>query len=260
MPDRVFRDTTNSTRIDLLSADAERLFYRLGMQSDDYGNFYADIRQIKAKCFPLKDWKFSFIQGLLNELIQVGIVKTYKVDNIEYTHILNFGQKLRRMKRKYPEPPQGIENQVSDKCPTSDGQMTDIVRTNYGQVSDKCLPETKRNEEETKRNETNIPNESIDSPESRFMLWIQDKTDQVKKMKLQLTVSEAKGLLTDFDKDEIKQVVEAMENYAPLLKKNRSVAKTIRGWIERRRQQAIERAAQTSSKPDMRYFTGNAAN
>lgn len=65
-------------------------------------------------------------------------------------------------------------------------------------------------------------------------LWIKRELPSVSKMRDQLNNDQAEKLIKDFDKKVIREVLESMENYIPLLKKSKSVNRTIRAWIARR--------------------------
>ena len=55
MPNRIIKESIcTSDSIDALSLEAERLFYRLIVNCDDYGTFDARTAIIKSKCFPLR--------------------------------------------------------------------------------------------------------------------------------------------------------------------------------------------------------------
>lgn len=127
MPNRVLRDWTTSETIDILSLGAEVLFTRLIMKADDYGNYTANIKLLKAALFPLKNYEDSQVASWVNECAQAKILRIYVHDGKSYIHIPNFGQRLRAMKSQYP----------------------DYVKPDDGQVTDKGRPETKRNEVES---------------------------------------------------------------------------------------------------------------
>lgn len=127
MPNRILRDWTTSETIDLLSVHAEVLFTRLIMKADDYGNYTANIKLLKAALFPLKNYSEGEIASWVNECAQAKILRIYTNQGKSYIHIPNFGQRLRAMKSQYP-----------DYVPTDDGHLSDNGR-----------PETKRNEVES---------------------------------------------------------------------------------------------------------------
>lgn len=127
MPNRVLRDWTTSEAIDKLSILGEVFFTRLIMKADDYGNYTANPKLLKAALFPLKDITSTEIDHLLVECEQAGIVKRYTVEGKDFINIPNFGQRLRAMKSQYP----------------------DISQSDGSHMSDNSRLETKRNEVET---------------------------------------------------------------------------------------------------------------
>lgn len=135
MPNRILRDWTDSDSIDLLDANSERFFTRLIMKVDDYGIYPANIKLINSTLFPLKsDIRDTDISRWLTECEKSGLVALYNVANKEYLQITNFKQVLRQKFQKYPPP---------NPCLADDKQMTS-----------RCITQTKRNESETKREET----------------------------------------------------------------------------------------------------------
>lgn len=120
--------------MDLLNAEEERLFTRLIMKADDYGNFHRNPKLIKSLLFPLKDeLRVSDINRWLTSLQAAGLVRTYTVGSNSFLNIVNFGQRLRQHKRSFPEPidfDDGIN--LSASCQ---------------QVVSKSPPEEKRREE-----------------------------------------------------------------------------------------------------------------
>lgn len=133
MPNRVLRDWTASEKIDSLSIGAEVFFVRLIMKADDFGLYPANPKFLRSTLFPLKEISESDVLKWLDECRVSGVISLYQNDGKQYLQILNFEQRLRLQKAKYPMP---------DQCQTNDSQLTDNGR-----------PETKRNEEETKPNQ-----------------------------------------------------------------------------------------------------------
>ncbi len=133
MANRVLRDWTTSEKIDSLSLEAEVFFTRLIMKADDHGCFHANPKLLKAALFPLKDISFGMISIYLKECVSAGIVQVYESEGREYLKIIGFGQRLRNMVSKFPQPADNTRPIDSDKP-----------------------PETKRNEVETEsETETN---------------------------------------------------------------------------------------------------------
>lgn len=114
MPNRIFRDTTGSKKINKLSAQQEVLFYRIMMKADDYGNFEADPTMINSLCFPRKEGiRTSDISAWLKEILATGLIRYYEANGDHYLHIVNFGQRLDRAKRKFPEEPKSFHDNDS---------------------------------------------------------------------------------------------------------------------------------------------------
>jgi uncharacterized phage protein (TIGR02220 family) len=105
MPNRVIRDWTASEVVDKLSADSERFFTRLIMKADDMGSYHANLKLLRSALYPLKtNIKESDVSKWLNECLKSGLLILYSVDGKNYLRILNFGQRLRNMRNKFPEP------------------------------------------------------------------------------------------------------------------------------------------------------------
>lgn len=134
MANRVIRDWTTSEAIDKLSLGAEVFFTRLIMKADDFGNYTANWQLVKAALFPFRPIDQDQIDEWIDECQAVGILKRYSVDGKFYLHIPNFGQRLRTMSGKYPQPADSCQ-QPAVNCP---------------QYADNPPPETKGNEGEEK--------------------------------------------------------------------------------------------------------------
>jgi len=65
--------------------------------------------------------------------------------------------------------------------------------------------------------------------------YISDKCPTVSKMRQPFTHDEIDRLIDEFGKDKIKEYLNAMENYVPLLSKSKSANLTIRKWMDRDR-------------------------
>lgn len=129
MPNRILRDWTTSEAVDRLSLGAEVFYIRLIMKADDYGNYTANPKLLKAALFPLRDVTPNQVAKWVEECADAQIIVLYHVDGKEYINIPKFGQRLRQMRSTCPQP--------ADNPLTSGGQLTVNGR-----------PETKRNEEE----------------------------------------------------------------------------------------------------------------
>jgi hypothetical protein len=131
LANRVLRDWTQSENINNISESAEVFFVRLIMKADDYGCFYGNVKLIMSALYPLKEITAEQIEDYIKQCEKNKLIVSYVVDNKRYIKIYNFGQRLRVMKSKFPQP--------NDSVPLTNDSNRPL--------------ETKRNEEETKRNE-----------------------------------------------------------------------------------------------------------
>lgn len=135
MANRVLRDTTDSEKVNALSNGAEVFFYRLFMKADDHGIHPAHPLLLKSALFPLKSYDPSDIISWMDECIGQELVIKYRIDHKDFIKVVNFGQRLRNMRVKYPLPP---------------------TNSNPRTIDSESPPETKRNETETEITTTKI--------------------------------------------------------------------------------------------------------
>lgn len=118
MAQRMIRDGwLESDRIDALDVHAERFFIRLCLKADDFGRFHASPQLLKSMLFPLKeDIRSTDMTRCLAECEKAGLVRCYEVAGKRYLEINNFGQRLRTMSSKFPQPADNPP-QSADNCP-----------------------------------------------------------------------------------------------------------------------------------------------
>jgi len=121
MPNRMLRDWTDSLRFEALPANAERLFVRLIMKADDFGRFHADARLVRAACFPFEDYQTKGVKADLETLAERGLIYPYTVDGSEYLAIINYGQRLKQSKPKFPP-----EDGQSDEWKPTSGKFREV--------------------------------------------------------------------------------------------------------------------------------------
>lgn len=117
---RSIRDFTRSARMSQLSANAERLFVRLLLRADDYGNIPYDIQLLKAECFPLLSaFRFADMVAALEELLNSAppMLCTYTADLKVYIHIYEFGQAeaMRWPKNRWPLHPEQVPKEKKNQ-------------------------------------------------------------------------------------------------------------------------------------------------
>ncbi len=109
MPNRIIRESCRTSEtLNGLSAEAERLFWRLTTVADDYGRFEADPRVLLAQCFPLKvgALKVESVGRWFHELVTCGLVTAYDNTGKLLGFFVTWDKHQRRRARhpKYPAP------------------------------------------------------------------------------------------------------------------------------------------------------------
>lgn len=164
MPSRLIREGfLDSDRINGLSESAQLFFVRLMLVVDDFGRFDGRPSMMRSKCYPISDGVvLDKITSMLNEVCEAGLIHKYEVDGKPYICLVQFNQRLRTKKAKYPGPEkpiekpsdidvvcgdgqddieQGGDEAVSGICQADDGQMTGMCRADDGHVTAVCQPE-----------------------------------------------------------------------------------------------------------------------
>lgn len=116
MPNRIVREgILTSDRVNKLTWAGENYFRRLMSVVDDYGRFDGRPGIIRISAFPLKvnQVSESDIVKWSDECSAAGLIRFYEVDSKRYMELLDFDQRLRIKKSKYP-------------APTDDGHASDI--------------------------------------------------------------------------------------------------------------------------------------
>src|SRR5690606_10357175 len=128
MPNRIIKESIcTSDTLAQLTAEEERLFYRLLVQVDDYGRFDGRSAIVLASCFPLllNEIAVDKIEAWLQRLAEVGLIKFYHVDGRRYLYVTKWSKHQtppRANKSKYPAPPDGpaMDKEFPDEADVED--------------------------------------------------------------------------------------------------------------------------------------------
>src|SRR5690606_11592961 len=92
-----------------ISAEAERLWWRLVVVADDFGCYDGRTRTILGKCMTafLGQVTEDDIAAWLDELEAAGLIQRYEVDGRPYLHLCTWDKHQQRRAKtpKYPLPP-----------------------------------------------------------------------------------------------------------------------------------------------------------
>ena len=110
MPNRILKESiTTSDTLPLISAEAERCFWRLVVLADDYGLYDGRPTTILGKGFTgfLGSVTAKHIERWLAELEAADLLHRYTVDGKPYLQLSTWErhQQRRATKSKYPQPP-----------------------------------------------------------------------------------------------------------------------------------------------------------
>lgn len=108
MPNRIIKESVcTSEDLNLLSWQAEVLFYRLMVKADDFGAYYGNESIVKSTCFPLRADEISCeqVKSWLGELSSAGLIFRYTAsDGRTYLQLAKWEkhQRTRAANRKFP--------------------------------------------------------------------------------------------------------------------------------------------------------------
>ncbi len=113
MPNRVIREgLLDSAKFNKLS-DAEQMFFvRLMLIVDDYGRYDARPELLNSRCYPVGQKRQTDVSKMLSKMNTVGLIVLYSVKNKDYLEIIEYNQRLRQKKEKYPSPENGDVSKV----------------------------------------------------------------------------------------------------------------------------------------------------
>lgn len=75
---------------------------------------------------------------------------------------------------------------------------------------------------------------NTDSMYSKFNVWLAQNAPRVQQMRQPITEAQLQALVSQYSKQDVMEILLAMENYADLHKKNISAYLTARAWLKRR--------------------------
>jgi hypothetical protein len=107
VPNRFIKETIcKSETLDKLTAEEERLFYRLIVNCDDYGRFDSKPSIVKNSCYRLDEGKIKIdsVGNWINKLRDVGLITLYENHGKTYLEFKTWHehQQIRSTRSKYP--------------------------------------------------------------------------------------------------------------------------------------------------------------
>lgn len=110
MPNRIlYESICCSDTLAQLTPEAERFFYRLLVQCDDFGRFDARPSVLRSRCFQLQVDEVSLeqVEAWLDCLSEVGLIQRYRSGERAYLQVTTWQahQRTRAARSKFPDPP-----------------------------------------------------------------------------------------------------------------------------------------------------------
>ena len=133
MPNRNLRASfVDSKKINMLSAEGERMFIRLIVHVDDFGRCEADPELLLGKLFSRQLTKICVerVCCWLTELQSVGLVHLYEVDGQSYLQMLKW-VKGRAHESKYPAPIEHVECFKDDNKQEEQDDSSESSKVDY---------------------------------------------------------------------------------------------------------------------------------
>ncbi|WP_067924810.1 hypothetical protein [Alicyclobacillus shizuokensis] len=127
MPNRIVKESIRtSDTLASISADAERLFWRLVVSADDFGRFDARPNIVLGQCMSafLGTFTAEQVESWLSELEQAGLIQLYTVEGRRYLVLTKWDkhQRKRAKDSKFPSPDEAYGHPLSHD--SERGQLT----------------------------------------------------------------------------------------------------------------------------------------
>jgi hypothetical protein len=129
MSDRILRGSIiRSNKVNSLTWAGEVFYRRLMSVADDFGCFDANPAIVRTSIYPkqLNKVSESDVAKWTQQIAEAGLIRLYEHDNDLFLEILEFDQRLRQKRRRYPEPPTD-KSKPADIPPTNGGQPADTI-------------------------------------------------------------------------------------------------------------------------------------
>lgn len=125
-----------SKKLNAVSEGAENLYYRIYVNTDDFGRFHADPKILKGQIYTLRNISSATIEKRLNELIKIGLFNVYKNDDEYYLEIVGF-EKHQTFRKDYVR---------KHEFPTSGTKSNEVVRIRHANINKDNINKIKINE------------------------------------------------------------------------------------------------------------------
>jgi len=138
-----------SRKINKISEGAENLYYRIYVNTDDFGHYHADPDIIKGQIYTLRSISLDEIQTRISELAKIVLIKLYNHNGEEYLEIVDFDkhQNLRKDVKKqqqYPFPVTYLKRDVTDTDESVTEAKKDSLNLEQQQITEESVTDPER--------------------------------------------------------------------------------------------------------------------
>jgi hypothetical protein len=145
VPNRIVKETIRtSDTLASVSADAERLFWRLVASADDFGRYDARLNTILGQCLTPFIGKYSLgqVQEWLIELQDAELIRLYEVEGQPFLELTKWDKHQRPRAKTSKFPPYDAENSNpltfdSKCCQTKTNVAPNVFENGNGNENDK---------------------------------------------------------------------------------------------------------------------------
>jgi hypothetical protein len=124
---RIYSGFIEGRKINAVSIGAEAWFWRIHAAADDFGNLTADPTLLHRATTGLRELRASQVVSLVNELVNVGLVREYTVGPEKYLHVVGWTDRQptpngKRVRRCPPPSSEVMESWIhldSSGCPST---------------------------------------------------------------------------------------------------------------------------------------------
>lgn len=222
----------NDNLLPNISLQAHLLWIGIWNFSDDKGVIENDAFFIKSQVFPRrKEIRLEQIEQWLDQLIQARFLVPFTYDGVGYYVSRTF---LAHQKIDRPKPskiPQDVLNEVIAYSSLDDQGRVVVASSKcsaveYSIVKDSKVEDVLLPSAEKEKTEDDILFE-------KFNDWLKKNAPSILKMPEPMTKDELFKLKEAYPPQTIYSMFIKMDNYKPLLKKNKSAYRTFLNWVSR---------------------------
>ena len=255
MPNRVLKESVcYSDNLNRLTLFQENMFFRLIVNCDDYGLMDSRPAVVKAKLYPLKDYRIDQISDGLRALSSAELVDFYEVNGLPFLQMRTWQnhQQVRAHKAKYPAPPWGLNGKKDRDEIICNQMLSDDSRCNQMLSDDSTcsrnpIQSESESESESNRNPSDSCAELSQASAPVAKLPLVDGTEYT------ITEKDAEEDGKAYPAVDVKQEYLRMQRWLESNPKNKKTKKGIRrfinNWLAR---------SQDSARPSARQKTVSA--